>query len=78
MRFVDYARNRERRQIVALLEGAGIGLGEDQIDALLEAGWLSKAAGKVGRAALLASLPLSMSANWRIISPSRTTSRGTA
>lgn len=64
MRFGEYARNRERMEIVSLLEGNGIRLGMAQIEVLLEAGWLSGAAGKVGRAALLASLPLSMSANW--------------
>jgi hypothetical protein len=64
MKFKEYVQNRERKRIISLLGEHGIRLGSEQVETLLEAGWLSGTAGRIGKAALLASLPLSMSANW--------------
>jgi hypothetical protein len=62
--FKEYALNREREEIIALLGEHGIDLKPEQVEMILEAGWLSGAKSKLGKAALLASMPFAMSANW--------------
>lgn len=64
MKFSEYATEREKAEIVSLLAEHGISPTEEQVQTLLEAGWLSRAKSGLAKGALLASLPLAMSANW--------------
>lgn len=64
MNFREYEGKRERIEIKELMEEHGIRLTEEQINVLLEAGWMSNAKKGLGKAAIMATLPFAMSANW--------------
>lgn len=69
MKFKEYKRKRETEEIATLMAENGMELTPEQIEILLEAGWMSRARKGAGKAALLASMPLMMSANWADYQP---------
>lgn len=64
MKFNDYYLQRDKKEIETILGEYGITLSKEQIEILVESNWLSRTRKGLGKAALLASLPFAMSANW--------------
>jgi len=74
MKFNEYARSREKQELISFLEEHGVDMEGLDLDQLVEAGWLANAKkGLVGRTArnlaLAASIPAMMSANYKDQTP---------
>lgn len=68
-KFIHYAREKEKNEIIVFLKEHQIQLSDDEIQFLLEAGWWDKTKKALRTGALLATLPATMSAAYKDTTP---------